>query len=121
MTIVARFFDSLFRGIFLCSGIETADPLIVFIAIAGSIRSVFITVGGPFFAGFLTRFLLPRVLHLLQEIGDSPVVHSFEAGKRQGRLVADGQKDDRIAWRDGLQFEVKQPFVKDADVFAGEV
>ena len=48
-------------------------------------------------------------------------VHGFQAREGQGRLVAYGQEDHRVAGRCGLQLVVQQPFVEDADVFGREI
>ena len=76
--------------------------------------------------GFLHPFRrlfvpLARVLHLLQQIGQGLIVHRFETGEGQGRLVADGEEDDGVAGRGGPKFKIKEAFIEDADVLAGEV
>ena len=63
----------------------------------------------------------PFLLEALEQRLESGVVHRFQARQRQGRLVAHGEEDHRIAGRGSLQFVVQQPLVEDAQVLRREV
>ncbi|MBK6940545.1 MAG: hypothetical protein IPH13_10140 [Planctomycetes bacterium] len=75
------------------------------------------------FVGVLSFFVvaLARVLHLLEQVGEVLVVHSFEARQRERGLIADREEDDGVTAGSGLQFEVEQAFVQDPDVLARQV
>ncbi|GBE47244.1 hypothetical protein BMS3Bbin12_00399 [bacterium BMS3Bbin12] len=62
-----------------------------------------------------------RDLHLLEQVLERLVIHRLEARERQGRLVAHGEEDHRVSGGRGLELEVEQALVKDADVFARQI
>ena len=94
MASIGRFFKSLFLFV------------IVFIALfAIRFRFFFGCIGISIIV--ITFFLFQFLEKLFQRF----VAHCFQAGKREGWLVADGKENNRIAgWR-SLEFEIKQSLV----------
>jgi len=75
----------------------------------------------PFLVRIVVLFGRLVLLEALEQRLEGAFVHRFQARQRQGRLVAHGKEDHRVAGRGRLQFVVQQPLVENAQVLGGEV